>query len=133
MKKMLGDCLRGAALVSVATSAGFSAGDPAAELKVGLGVEKMEIKDASDTFKVAPGTKIYGWAKVSGEAGTTVTLSFQKDGKAVFQKDLEVPHSPYRTNAFRTFQAGDGGDWTIKALDKDGKELATATFTVVVQ
>ncbi len=115
------------------TATAIQAADPAAELKVGLGIEKMEIADASETFKVAPDTKIYAWTRVSGLEGATVTLSFQKDGKAVFQKDLEVPHSPYRTNAYRTFRAGDNGSWTVKALDKEGKELGSTTFTVEVQ
>ncbi len=115
------------------TATALQAADPAAELKVGLGIEKMEIADASETFKVAPDTKIYAWTRVSGLEGATVTLSFQKDGKAVFQKDLEVPHSPYRTNAYRTFRAGDNGSWTVKALDKEGKELGSTTFTVEVQ
>lgn len=125
--------LRALGIAALTVSAGLFAEDPAAELKVGLGVEKMEIQEASDTFKIDPGTKIFAWTKVSGLEGGSVTLSFQKDGKAVFQKDLEVPHSPYRTNAFRTFREGDGGNWTVKALDKDGKELGTAAFTVEVK
>ncbi len=119
-------------LAAVAAAA-IQAADPAAELKVGLGIEKMEVTDASDAFKIAPDTKLYAWARVSGLEGATVTLSFQKDGKAVFQKDLEVPRSPYRTNAYRTFRAGDNGSWTVKALDKEGKELGSAAFTVEVQ
>jgi len=124
--------LRTLGLAAFAATA-IQAADPAAELKVGLGIDKMEIADASDTFKVAPDTKLYAWTKVTGLEGATVTLSFQKGGKAVFQKDLEVPRSPYRTHAFRTFRAGDGGSWTVKALDKDGKELGTAAFTVEVK
>jgi hypothetical protein len=119
-------------LCFLAASAALFAVEPAAELKAGLGIEQMEIKDASDAFKVDPGTKIYVWTKVSGVEGE-VKLSFEKDGKAVFQKDLEVPHSPYRTNAFRTFRAGDDGNWTVKALDKDGKEVGSTSFKVEVK
>jgi hypothetical protein len=120
-----------AALLSLGLPA--AAGDASAEIKIGLGVEKLDVKDAAETFKVAPETKIYAWTKVTGLEGGAVTLSFQKEGKEVFQKELEVPRSPHRTNAYRTFRKGDGGAWTVKALDKEGKELGTASFTVTVE
>jgi len=114
-------------------SAGLAAADaPAAELKVGLGIEKMEVKDAADSFKVAPDTQIWAWTRVSGCAGSSVTIAFEKDGKAVFSKDLDVPRSPYRTNACRTFRAGDAGTWTVKVTGKDGTELAKADIQVEI-
>jgi hypothetical protein len=105
---------------------------PSAEVKVGLGIDKMEIKDASDSFKVAPDTRIYAWAKVTGCKDAGVAIAFEKDGKAVFAKDLAVPRSPYRTNAYRTFRAGDAGTWTVKVSTKDGKELVKAEFKVEI-
>ena len=54
---------------------------PHAELKPGAGVEKLEIVGEASEFKVAPGTRIYVWAKVVGAADTTVTLVFSKGDK----------------------------------------------------
>jgi hypothetical protein len=103
--------------------------ESSAEIKVGLGIEKYELTGGADTFSVAAGTKLYAWAKVIGASGS-VTIAFAKDGKPVFQQKLDVPHSPYRTNAYRTFRAGDAGAWTAKVLSEDGKELGSAAFTV---
>lgn len=103
-----------------------------AEVKVGTGVEKMEIQGESTSFKVPAGTKIYAWTKVAGAADSTVTVVFSK-GERSSKQELKVPHSPYRTNAYRTFRAGDAGDWTVKVLSADGAELGKADFTVEIQ
>ncbi|WP_257308857.1 DUF2914 domain-containing protein [Geothrix fuzhouensis] len=103
-----------------------------AEIKVGTGVEKMEIQGESASFKVPAGTKIYAWTKVTGAGDSTVTVVFSK-GERTSKQELKVPHSPYRTNAYRTFRAGDGGDWTVKVLSADGAELGTAAFTVEIE
>lgn len=103
-----------------------------AEVKVGTGVEKMELQGESASFKVAAGTKIYAWTKVAGAADSTITVVFSK-GDRTSKVELKVPRSPYRTNAYRTFRAGDGGDWTVKVLAADGAELGTAAFTVEIQ
>lgn len=103
-----------------------------AEVKVGTGVEKMEIQGESAAFKVAAGTKIYAWTKVTGAADSSVTVVFSM-GDRTSKQELKVPRSPYRTNAYRTFRAGDGGSWTVKVLAADGAELGTAAFTVEIQ
>ena len=103
-----------------------------AEVKVGTGVEKMEIQGESASFKVAAGTKIYAWAKVSGAAESTVTVQFSK-GDRTSKQELKVPRSPYRTNAYRTFRKGDEGSWTVKVLAADGAELGKAEFTVAFE
>jgi hypothetical protein len=105
---------------------------PSAEVKVGTGVEKMEIQGESAAFKVAAGTKIYAWAKVAGAAESTVTVVFSM-GERTSKMELKVPRSPYRTNAYRTFRAGDAGSWTVKVLSADGAELGKADFTVEIQ
>jgi hypothetical protein len=122
----------GVAVASPAFSQAAEAAAPAAEVKVGLGIEKMEIKDASEAFKVAPDTKIYAWTKVAGCAETKITIAFYKGDAQVSKQELAVPRSPYRTNAYRTFRAADSGDWTVKVLAEDGKELGVATFKVEV-
>jgi hypothetical protein len=102
-----------------------------AELKVGTGVEKMELTGEAADFKVPAGTKIFAWTKVWG-AGDTATVVFSKGDKST-KIELKVPHSPYRTHAFKTFRAGDDGDWTVKVLGADGTELGTASFKVEIQ
>jgi len=103
-----------------------------AEIKVGTGVEKMEIQGESTSFKVAAGTKIYAWTKVAGAAESTVTVEFSK-GDRTSKQELKVPRSPYRTNAYRTFRKGDEGSWTVKVLAADGAELGKADFTVAFE
>jgi hypothetical protein len=106
-----------------------------AEVKVGLGIEKSEITGEAATLKVEPGTKVYAWTKVNGgdaKEGSGIEIVFERDGKAIFRHKLDLPHVPYRTNAFRTFQAGDAGAWTAKVLDGEGKELGSAAFTVEI-
>lgn len=103
-----------------------------AELKVGTAIEKMEIEGESTTFKVAAGTRLYAWARVTGVSEGAVTVVFSM-GERASKVELKVPRSPYRTNAFRTFRAGDSGAWTVKVLGADGAELGQAGFTVEVE
>jgi hypothetical protein len=103
-----------------------------AEIKLGTAVEKMEIQGEATSFKVAAGTKIYAWTRVTGAADRTVTVVFSK-GDRTSKQELKVPRSPYRTNAYRTFRTGDDGEWTVKVLAADGAELGTATFTVAFE
>lgn len=120
-----------ASLIACATLAA-QAPAPSAEVKVGTGVEKMEIQGESTTFKVPADTKLYAWTKVTGAADSTVTVVFSM-GERASKVELKVPRSPYRTHAFRTFRAGDGGAWSVKVLGADGTELGKAEFTVEMQ
>lgn len=103
-----------------------------AEVKVGTAVEKMELQGEATSFKVAAGTKIYAWTKVTGAADSTITVVFSK-GDRTSKQELKVPRSPYRTHAYRTFRTGDDGSWTVKVLAADGAELGTASFTVAFE
>lgn len=103
-----------------------------AEVKVGTGVEKMEVQGEAASFRVAAGTRLYAWTKVTGAAESTITVVFSKEDRTSRQ-ELKVPRSPYRTNAYRTFRAGDTGTWTVKVLAADGAELGKAEFVVEVQ
>jgi hypothetical protein len=103
-----------------------------AEIKVGTGVEKMELQGESASFKVAAGTKIYAWTKVTGAADSSISVVFSK-GERTSKQELKVPRSPYRTNAYRTFRKGDEGAWTVKVLAADGAELGTASFSVEIE
>ncbi len=105
---------------------------PHAELKTGTAVEKLEIVGEASEFKVAAGTRIYAWAKVTGAADSTVTLVFSK-GDRTSKQELKVPRSPYRTNAYRTFRKGDEGEWTVKLMGDQEAVLGSATFKVDIQ
>ena len=106
---------------------------PKAEVKTGLGIEKYELTGESSDFKVAPDTKIYAWAKVTGITDGAITVVFMKDGKEVSKQELKVPHSPYRTHAYRTFRTGDGGAWSVKVVGADGAALGSADFKVTME
>ncbi|PTL81782.1 DUF2914 domain-containing protein [Vitiosangium sp. GDMCC 1.1324] len=113
------------------TTTAFAAGS--AEVKVGTGIEKYEVTGASDSFTVAPNTRIYAATKVNGVEPGTVTVIWSKDGKEVSKTELKVPRSSYRTHAYRTFRTGDSGAWTAKLVGADGSELGSANFQVQVQ
>jgi hypothetical protein len=103
-----------------------------AAVKVGTSIEKAELQGEAITFKVAVGTKLYAWTKVTGAAESVITVAFSK-GDRTSKQELKVPRSPYRTNAYRTFRKGDEGSWTVKVLAADGTELGTAAFTVELE
>jgi hypothetical protein len=105
----------------------------ATELKVGTGLEKKELVGAAEEFKVAADTKIWAWAKVAGlAADAKVTLAFFKGDKQAYKQDFQAAGSPWRVNAYKTFRAGDAGDWVVKLLGPDGAELAAAKFKVEI-
>jgi len=103
-----------------------------ADLKVGTGVEKYEIVGASDSFTVAPNTRIYAATRLSGVEPGSVTVVWSKDGKEASKTELKVPRASYRTHAYKTFRAGDTGSWTVRVVGADGTELGSTTFTVTV-
>ncbi len=105
----------------------------ATEVKVGLGIENLDVTGASDSFKVAPDTKIYGWARVKDvAAGSNVSIVFMKGDKEVYKKEVSIPSVPYRINAYRTFRSTDAGDWKLSIVGPDAKEVASATFKVEI-
>ncbi len=104
-----------------------------AEVKVGTGVVGHEVQGEAASFTVAPETKLFTWVKVSGAANQKITVAYLKDGKEVTKIELDVPKSPYRTHAYKTFRAGDAGSWTASARTADGTELGKVDFTVELQ
>ncbi len=104
------------------------------EIKAGLGVEKLELTGAADSFEIAPDTKIYAWARVRDVAADSkVTLAFKSGDKVAFSKEITVPSTPYRIYAYKTFRKGDTGDWTIVVSGPDGKEIASSSFKVTLK
>jgi hypothetical protein len=112
------------------TTTAFAGGK--ADVKVGTSIEKYEVQGASDSFTVAPDTKLYAGTKISGVENENVTVVFLKDGAEASKVELKVPRSPYRTHAYKTMRAGDSGGWTVKVLGPDGMEIGSATFKVEV-
>lgn len=112
---------------------GLAAQAPSAEVKVGRGIEAMEVKEAAEAFTIPANTRIFVWTKVSGCADTRITIHFLHDGKPIARQELPVPRSPFRTYAYRTFRAGDGGAWIAKVMAQDGTELGSASFKVVIE
>lgn len=108
------------------------AGPATAEVKVGTGIEKMELQGESKAFTVAAGSKVHVWTKVTGAADTTIAVVFTK-GEKMSRQELKVPRSPYRTNAYRTFRKGDEGAWTAKVVGADEAELGAVAFTVEIK
>ncbi|MBS1785735.1 MAG: DUF2914 domain-containing protein [Acidobacteria bacterium] len=106
---------------------------PKADVKTGLAIEKYELTGESTDFKIAPDTKIQAWIRVSGITDGGVTVVFLKDGQEKSKVDLKVPHSPYRTHAYRTFRKGDDGAWTVKVVGADGMALGSADFKVTIE
>jgi len=122
----------GAGLIMAQNAAAPAAAAASAEVKVGLAIEKIEITGESSTFKVPAGTKIYVWTKVTGAADSKINIVYLKGDKEITTRELPVPSSPYRTNAYKTFRDGDSGEWTAKVMSADGKELGKASFTVEI-
>lgn len=112
---------------------GLAAQETSAEVKVGRGIEAMEVKDPSGTFAIPENTRIFVWTKVTGCADSRITIQFFHGDRLVAKQELPIPRSPFRTYAYRTFRAGDGGAWTAKVMAQDGKELGAATFQVEIQ
>lgn len=106
---------------------------PKAEVKTGLGIEKYELTGESSDFKVAPDTRIQAWVRVTGITDGSVTVVFLKGGEEKSKQELKVPHSPYRTHAYRTFRKGDDGAWTVKVVGADGAALGSADFKVAIE
>ena len=107
---------------------------PTAEVKVGTGIENKDVTGAAAEFKVPADTKLYLWTKVSGLAADgKVKLAFVRAEKTAYEHELAVAGSPYRLHVYRTFRAGDSGEWTAKVLGPDGQELAASKFTVEIQ
>ena len=105
----------------------------ATEVKVGLGIENLDVTGASDSFNIAPDTKVYGWARVRDVAAdSAVSIIFKKGDKEVYKKEVTIPSVPYRINAYRTFRSWDAGEWTLSIVGPGAKELASTTFKVEI-
>jgi len=119
--------------VSETPQAGSAAAPATTEVKVGLGIENLDLTGATDSFQVAPDTKIYAWARVADVApGSTVTLTFRKGDKDVYHREVTIPSVPFRIHAYKTFRSGDGGEWKAVLTGAESKELGSVAFKVEI-
>ena len=124
-----------AAKPAPASAPAAAAGDAKAEVQIGTGVENHAIQGAAEKFSVAAGSKLWAWAQLEGMTpGATLKIVWKKDGKEVSTSTLStpVPAARYRTQGFRTFRAGDAGNWTAEFMTSDGASLGSASFTVEI-
>ena len=106
---------------------------PSAEVKVGTGIENKDVTGPAVEFKIPPDTKIYVWTKVSGlAADAKLKLTFVRGEKTAYEGERTATGSPYRLWVYKTFRAGDSGEWTAKVVGPDGQELAATKFTVEI-
>ena len=115
--------------------AAAAAGDMKAEVQIGTAVENHAVQGAAEKFTVAAGTKLWAWAQLEGMTpGTSLKIVWKRDGKEVSTSSLStpVPAARYRTQGFRTFHAGDAGNWTAEFMTSDGASLGSASFTVEI-
>ncbi len=117
--------------VQTAASAKSPASPAGTEVKVGLGIDKMELTGTADSFEIEPDVKIYAWARVKDVApDSKVTLAFKNGDKIAYSKEFTVPSTPYRIYAYKTFRKGDAGDWTVVVSGPDEKDLGSTAFKV---
>ena len=107
---------------------------PSAEVKVGTGIEDKAVTGEAATLEVAPDTNVYLWTKVSGlPVEAKVKLVFTHGEKTAWERERTAAGSPYRLWVYRTFRAGDSGEWTAKVLGPDGAELGSLKFQVEIR
>ena len=107
---------------------------PSAAVKVGTGIENRDVTGEAAELKVAPDTNVYLWTKVSGlPADAKLKLVFARGEKTAWERERTAAGSPYRLWVYRTFRAGDSGEWAAKVLGPDGAELGAVKFQVEIQ
>lgn len=107
---------------------------PSAEVKVGTGIENRDVTGEAAVLEVAPDTNVYLWTKVSGlPADAQLKLVFARGEKTAWERERTAAGSPYRLWVYRTFRAGDSGEWTAKVLGPDGAELGALKFQVEIR
>jgi len=100
----------------------------AAEVKIGTGVTARELQGEGSSFTKETGT-VYCWSLIKGaQPGTKVTHEWSLNGNKVFEIPLEVKSARSRTWSSKSITSI--GNWSVKVLDEQGKELGAAAFEV---
>lgn len=103
-----------------------------AEIQICRAIEKYNPIDVATSFAVAPESKLYAAATVSGVENETIIMVFLKAGVEASRVNMKIPRTPYRTHAYKTMRSGDSGDWTVRVLGQGGAVLGSADFKVEV-
>jgi hypothetical protein len=99
---------------------------------VGTGIEDRELVGRSDRFDA--GTDVVFWTRVEGgQPGDTVDHVWLREGEEVVTIALNVGGPSWRTWSRKTLHGSSEGSWTVEARDRDGRVLATATFTCTAE
>lgn len=102
-----------------------AAGDAAAEVKAGTGVEKREVVGEARSFPA--GTTVWVWSKITnGEP--SVKHVWKRDGKAVWTATLKVGSKRWSTQSRRTIPKA--GSWEVDVQTADGASIGTIAFEV---
>lgn len=96
-----------------------------AEMKLGKDVKDRQPVDETTSFSL--NERVYVWMKVVGGKSDSLTVTW-KTGDQVFETQLYVGGSPWRTWAYKTAYAV--GDWTVSVSDAAGAVLKEMGFTV---
>jgi hypothetical protein len=102
------------------------------DLAFGRDVDRAarELLDAGTDFP-ADGGKVYCLSRVQGLAAPdTVTHAWYHEGRTMTHVKLGVGSADWRTWSSKNYLPAWTGQWEVKVLDRSGKVLATAGFTV---
>lgn len=133
---MFASTARATAFVAVVflAGAGFvTRAQESAELRVtravtGTAVEDRDPVGESTTF--AEGDAVVFWTRVEGgSAGDSIDHVWIREGEEIVTVGLSVGSANWRTWSRKTMYPGSAGAWTVEARDRDGKVLATVSFS----
>ena len=100
-----------------------------AEIKLGTGIEKMNILGEAAAFP-ANGKDVFCWTRIKGaKTPTKVTHIWSFEGKESAKVELEVKSFSWRTWSSRTILPEWNGKWKVAIVDAAGKTIGSAEFT----
>jgi hypothetical protein len=127
-------------------------GSEAVDTRVGTGVKGKDLINEGHAFRVAPGDKLWVCTRIVGvPPNSKITFRFMRGQTIKHEYDDIIPRVPWRTKAYKTFSARDGGAWTVRIVtpnrrarsrskkeatdpigEEDERELSRVDFQVTV-
>jgi hypothetical protein len=106
------------------------AANPEVKLALGYKVKDRQIDAESKEHCYQPGETVIAWTQISGLSTGFVEHIWFRNGQEVARHYLPVSSGrTWRTWSRHTLQAG---DYKVRVLGSDGKELAVSTFDAKV-
>jgi hypothetical protein len=100
------------------------------ETEICSGIEERMPTGMADTF-MSDVENVYLWCKVIGCKDTTVIHHvWYYKGEQMADVELPVRSPAWRTWSSKTILPGWVGDWTVKVVDADGREMASIPFKI---